>query len=245
MFESSITPDGSNNAPQIRGPLAGITIIMRRSASEELHRLFEGTVVEVFQNELGIIQPGLVEYITDILDRNVSAEQLYRLGDRRLGDCRLGDQAALTKDNRTYSLPNQLGLMLRCCNELELDIAPSRQLLADMYSSVGDYVLFFSGIYPAAHIEPVLNLYATHIPREVSTISELGESAYRRAVEILEQKSLYELPSLSEQKDQTRINAVGYLSDNFKTCVNGMRSARDHLFHLIGERMHRGILLGS
>jgi len=235
MLESGATPEGSHLNSDSHRSLARVTITMRRSASEELHRLFEGTVAEAFQNERGIIQPGLIDYITDILDRNVSAERLSQLR----GEGKVAQQDFMR------SIPNQLGLMLRCCNELEMQAVPSRGLLADLYTGVGDYVLFYSGVFPESQIGRALDLYATQIPDRISSVAELGESAYRRATVLFEEKQLYQISSQDEEKEQGRVRAVEFLSDNFKVCVEGLRSVRDHLFHLIGERMHRWLILGS
>jgi hypothetical protein len=92
-----------------------------------LHRLFRGLTESTFMQELGIGDPGLVGYVANLLARFVPSQEVWRLRDaqgRRIGEvaAMIAEAESSTDDNRRR----------------------------ECYQHVGDYTLFWTGVYPEA-----------------------------------------------------------------------------------------------
>jgi hypothetical protein len=136
---------------------------MTRSIPENhpLNRLFRGLTEHTFHAELGIGDPRLVGYVSDLLVRFVPAEAAYGLRDsegRRLTD---------------------VFAMLAAAGQAEGD-ARRRECLRH----VGDFTLFHSGVFPeAAQASGALMEYQQHGKRSyylASTYAEDEESSLLR-----------------------------------------------------------------
>src|SRR6185437_11147186 len=102
---------------------------MTRSISEShpLHCLFRGLTESTFMAELGIGDPGLVGYVADLLARFVPSENLCKVRDaqgRRL---------------------TQVAAMIA-----EAESSPDDDRRRECHRHVGDYTLFWTGVYPEA-----------------------------------------------------------------------------------------------
>ncbi len=92
-----------------------------------LHRLFRGLTEHTFLAELGIGDPRLVGYVSDLLVRFVPTEGVWRVRDR---------------DGRILT---EVVAMLA-----EADASADDQRRRDCYRHVGDFTLFWTGVFPEA-----------------------------------------------------------------------------------------------
>jgi hypothetical protein len=91
-----------------------------------LRRLFTGLVEQTFQSDLGIADTSLTDYLAELLCRFVRFDVLYRVRDT--GGRRLEDVAEMIVEAEH----RQSG--------------PRREI----YRHIGDFTLFWSGVYPEA-----------------------------------------------------------------------------------------------
>jgi len=96
-------------------------------ASHALHRLFRGLTESTFMAELGIGDPGLVGYVANLLARFVPSQDVWRLRDAQGG--RITEVAAMMA---------------------EAEAAPDDDRRRECYRHVGDFTLFWTGVYPEA-----------------------------------------------------------------------------------------------
>jgi hypothetical protein len=95
--------------------------------SHPLHRLFRGLTEHTFLTELGIGDPKLVGYVAGLLAGFVPAKNLWRLRDAR--GRRLTEVAAMLAEAET---------------------ADDDDRRRDCHRHVGDFTLFWTGVYPEA-----------------------------------------------------------------------------------------------
>jgi hypothetical protein len=95
--------------------------------SHPLHRLFRGLTEFTFMSELGIGDPPLVGYVANLLARFVPSTALWRIRDK-------------------YGQPLfQVTQMVA-----EAETAADLQRRGECHRHVGDYTLFWTGVYPEA-----------------------------------------------------------------------------------------------
>jgi len=94
--------------------------------SDPLRKLFAATTENTFHAELGIADPALIDYIVDLLVRFVRLDALFRVRDP--SGLRLEDVADMIFEAE--------------CRQAR----PQREV----YRHIGDFTLFWSGIYPEA-----------------------------------------------------------------------------------------------
>jgi len=95
--------------------------------SHPLHRLFQGLTESTFMAELGIGDPGLVGYVADLLARFVPSQDVWRVRDGQ--GRRVTEVAAMMA---------------------EAEAAPDDDRRLACYRHVGDFTLFWTGVYPEA-----------------------------------------------------------------------------------------------
>jgi len=99
---------------------------MKAEPSELLHRFFAGLSEHTFQAQLGIADPPLIDYVTDLLVRFVRSDAVYRI--RSLNGKPLA----------------QVAIMM---SEAENRIGDAKR---DVHRHIGDFTLFWVGVYPEA-----------------------------------------------------------------------------------------------
>ena len=95
--------------------------------SHPLHRLFRGLTEQTFLTELGIGDPSLVGYVSDLLARFVPEAGIWRLRDRQ--GRRVDGVAAMVA---------------------EAESADEAERRRECHRHVGDFTLFWTGVYPEA-----------------------------------------------------------------------------------------------
>src|SRR4051794_40050776 len=97
------------------------------SESHPLHRLFRGMAESTFLSELGIGDPRLVGYVADLLARFVPSQTIWRIHDAH--GRRLTEVTAMVA---------------------EAESASDSERRRECHRHVGDYTLFWTGVYPEA-----------------------------------------------------------------------------------------------
>ena len=97
------------------------------SQSHPLHRLFRGLTESTFMDELGIGDPGLVGYVADLLARFVPSQALGKV-----------------RDASGRSLTEVAGMVA------EAESSRDDDRRRECHRHVGDYTLFWTGVYPEA-----------------------------------------------------------------------------------------------
>jgi hypothetical protein len=95
--------------------------------SHPLHRLFRGLAESTFMAELGIGDPHLVGYVADLLARFVPSPNLWKVHDAQ-------------------------GRRLTMVAEMvaEAESSPDAERRRECHRHVGDFTLFWTGVYPEA-----------------------------------------------------------------------------------------------
>ena len=153
--------------------------------SHPLNQLFQGLAEHTFTARLGIADPELVGYDADLLARLVPSTEVWRLRGR---DGRRLDQVALM------------------VAEAESSNDESRR--RDCHRHVGDYTLFWTGVYPEA-------LNSSQARRSLDSLID-----YQR-----QGKRSYYLASTYEGNSQ-HSGLLRRLSDEFEICAVGLSQVR-------------------
>ena len=95
-------------------------------AHHPLRRLFAGVTEHAFINTVGVADPPLIDYVSELLARFVSMEAVYRL--------RGTDGRPLT----------EVAAMVMEAN----DIPPQGRTCREFHRHIGDYALFWTGLFP-------------------------------------------------------------------------------------------------
>jgi hypothetical protein len=152
-----------------------------------LRRFFAGIAESTFQSQLGVADPPLIDYLTDLLTRFIRSETLYRM--RGLAGKPLREVAEM---------------MI----EAQARVGTARR---EIHRHIGDYTLFWSGVYPEA-------------------LRRLQESSSRDHLVdyLLEGKRSYWIASTIEtdQSEDPRADVLERLSRQFELCAYGLREVR-------------------
>lgn len=154
------------------------------SETHPLHRHFRGITEHTFLTELGIGDPGLVGYVANLLVSFVPSESIWSLRDAE--GRRLREVAAMVA-------------------EAESAQASGRRL--ECHRHVGDFTLFWTGVYPEA-----LNQLQT-------TVSSDHLIDYQR-----QGKRSYYLASVLDEGSQAPV--LRRLSHEFELCAFGLSRVR-------------------
>lgn len=142
------------------------------SGAEALRRLFAAATESTFQTELGVTDPHLIDYLTDLLVRFVRYESLFRV-----------------RDTTGRRLEEVAEMML----EAEQREAHPRR---EIYRHIGDFTLYWSGVYPEAlkrlqHADRMDHLidYCQQGKRSYFIASTFDEDRYRDEAPVLRRLS--------------------------------------------------------
>lgn len=153
---------------------------------DSLRRMFQAYIEQTFQTELGIADPPLTDYLTDMLLRFSSTDLIYRM--RNLRGRRMQEVTEMLTEAR------------------ERQAKPQR----DLYRHIGDFTLFWSGLYP----EALPRLQSPDSPDSLLDYREQGKRSYFLA-------SMYQIDPYREEAPILR-----RLSDEFDLCSVGLRQVR-------------------
>jgi hypothetical protein len=116
-----------------------------------LHRLFRGLTETTFMTELGIGDPRLVGYVAGLLARFVPSESVWRI-----------------RDNQGRRLAEVTAMIA------EAEATSDADRRRDCHRHVGDFTLFWTGVYP----EALPRLQARHSPDHLIDYRAQGKRSY-------------------------------------------------------------------
>jgi hypothetical protein len=119
--------------------------------SHPLHRMFRGLAEHTFLTELGIGDPSLVGYVAGLLAQFVPSEGVWRIRDSQ--GRRLTEVTAMVA---------------------EAESAADDDRRRECHRHVGDYTLFWTGVYP----EALARLRSTHSPDNLIDYQLQGKRSY-------------------------------------------------------------------
>ncbi len=97
------------------------------SAEHPLRRLFAGYTEHTFVNTLGVADPHLIDYLSGLLSRFLHTDTIYRLRN--------------TKGRRLEEVADMV---------VEADTMPPGRTRREVHRHIGDFTLFWTGVYPEA-----------------------------------------------------------------------------------------------
>lgn len=153
---------------------------------DSLKRMFQAYIEQTFQGELGIADPPLTDYLTEMLLRFLHTDLIYRM--RNLRGRRMLEVAEMLSEAR------------------ERQAKPQR----DLYRHIGDYTLFWSGLYPEA---------LTQLQRAETADSLLDYRAQGK-------RSYYLASMYQAEPYQDEAPVLRRLSEEFDLCSVGLRQVR-------------------
>lgn len=160
-------------------------------SSRLLKHMFCGITENTFQSQLGVVDPPLIDYLSELLLRFIRQDALVKV--RNLHGERLND----------------IGAMIV---EAETRIGEARR---DVHRHIGDYALFWAGLYPEALRKKKSNV----TPDPFDDFCAHGKRAYLLA-------SLIET---DEQAEPPPNDLLARLSEQFEMCAYGLREVRREL----------------
>lgn len=160
---------------------------MKASSSSTLHRYFAGMAEYVFQSQLGVADPPIVDYVSELLLRFVRSESLHRV-------------RSLTGQPLT-----EVAEMLI---EANARVGTARR---SVHRHIGDFTLFWAGVYPEALREMQSPSKKDHF---IDYCSQ-GKRAYLIASRIE-----------VEEENEAPAPILERLSQQFELCAYGLREMR-------------------
>jgi hypothetical protein len=152
--------------------------------SHPLHRLFRGMTESTFMSELGIGDPHLVGYVANLLARFVPCQTIWRLRDGQ--GQRLVEVTAMVA---------------------EAEAAADAERRCECHRHVGDFTLFWTGVYPEA----------------LSKLQSAGSPDHLISYQLQGKRSYYLASTLD---DHDRGPVLRRLSDEFELCAFGLSRVR-------------------
>jgi hypothetical protein len=158
------------------------------TADHPLRRLFAGLTEQTFQSTLGMADPELIDYLSLLLSRFTHMSVIYRLRDSQ--GRRLEEVADMVLD--AESLP------------------PEGRTRREVHRHIGDFTLFWTGVYPEAlrRLRSILN------KDHFIDFCEQGKRSYFIASTFEDDPYREEAPILRR------------LSDQFELCAYGLNQVR-------------------
>jgi hypothetical protein len=155
-----------------------------------LHRWFAALVEACFQEKVGLCSPQVLDYLTGLLTEFIHVERLNMVCDGS------GRQAADVAD-------------MLCEAELGCKV-PSVDRRREFHRHIGDYTLFWTGIYP----ENLRRLHRRQSRDELVDYLDQGKRSYAIA------------SRLSTDETRPPASVLQTLSDQFEYCVYGLGLVR-------------------
>jgi hypothetical protein len=151
------------------------------TGSEALKRLFAALTEHAFQVELGVADPRLVDYVSDLLVRFTRTDVIYRV--RNAEGRRLEE-------------------VVEMLVEAEERVARPRR---EIHRHIGDFTLFWLGVYP----EALSRLRAADRADSLLDYREQGKLSYRIASEFDSEPYEEEAPVLRRLSDEFELCTAG------------------------------------
>jgi hypothetical protein len=145
-----------------------------------LHRYFAGLAENTFQVQLGVVDPPLIDYLSDMLIRFLRNDSVFKVRDLA---------------GRPLSVVSEMFA------EAENRVGEARR---EVHRHIGDFTLFWTGVYP----EALGRLRVATAEERADNLSELGKRAYFIASTIETDEE--EAPSELLQRISRRFDLCAY-----------------------------------
>lgn len=156
------------------------------TGENELRRLFTALTEHTFQVEFGVADPPLTDYLVELLLRFVKTDEIYRFRD--------------TRGRRLEEVAEMLA------EAVERESHPQREL----YRHIGDFTLFWSGVYP----EALKRLQSQDCRDHLLDYCQQGKRSYHIA------------STFDEEPFQEEAAVLERLSADFELCSFGLNRVR-------------------
>ena len=170
-----------------------------------LRQFFRGLVENVFTEDLGMCSPALSDYLSDLLTEFIHVDRLRLIRDA---------------DGKPL---DEIAEMLALIVEIDDETATSACRKGMIYRHIGDYSLFWTGVYP----ESLCHRRVTHTKDRLLDYTRQGKRSYALASGLTREDSVPP-PALLRQ-----------LSDNFESCAHGLELVREEWEHSSPDSFHR------
>ena len=164
-----------------------------------LRRMFAGLAEHAFFSHLGVADPPLIDYLSALLTRFIHNDDVYRLR----------------------------GTAGRPLTELT-DMVIEAEKRRDYYRHIGDFALFWTGVYP----EAVERTRSRACKDALVSYTAQGKRGYLMTSRMEE-----------EQHHDAEAELYRRLSEQFEVCAVGLRKVRDELSELKAAPPGGGIIL--
>jgi hypothetical protein len=148
---------------------------------DALKRLFSGIAEQTFATELGIADPPLIDYLSDMLLRFIRCDAIFKLRD--VVGRRLEDVAEMLWEGE-----QRQGNAKR-----------------EVFRHIGDFTLFWTGVYP----EALRNLQGAAARDSLLDYTEQGKRSYRIAGEFDTDPYAEQAPVLLRLADEFELCSIG------------------------------------
>jgi hypothetical protein len=155
-------------------------------SAAELERFFTGLSEYVFHSQLGVVDTQLVDYVSDLLVRFSRTDTMHRV--------RLLDGRRATE-------------VVAMIAEAEKRLGEARR---EVHRHIGDYTLFWTGVYP----EALREMQSKDTADQFISYCAQGKRAYQIASDI------------SCESRQVSSDLLKRLSNQFEMCAYGLREIR-------------------
>ncbi|HXE72742.1 MAG TPA: hypothetical protein VNO81_08775 [Candidatus Nitrosotenuis sp.] len=169
-------------------------------AGHPLRRLFTSLLDKAFLQNIGVYAPAVVSYLADLLADFTHIDAVYRI--RSLQGRRLHEVAEMLLEAQ-IPFPN-----------------PYVDREREIYKHVGDYTLFWTGVYP----ESLALLRHPHKKDYMIDYVEQGKASYAR------------VSSMDERQDRDTAPLFRQLSREFEVCAQALYAVRREWEHLAAEQ---------
>ena len=163
-------------------------------SSHPLRRWMTGLVENTFHAEVGLCEPAVLDYIAELLTEFIHVERINLVGD---GSHRSVEDLA------------------ELLSQAEARISMSDDRRRELYRHIGDYTLFWTGVYP----ENLKRMHRRHSKDDLLDYFEQGKRSYAIASQLSDGATVP--PAL----------VLRSLSDQFEDCVYGLGLVRRNWEH--------------
>ena len=153
-----------------------------------LRRLFAGLTEQTFMNVLGVADPALTDYLSELLSRFIHFDAVYRL--RNASGRRLEEVADMVIE--AQGLP------------------PEGRTRREVHRHIGDFTLFWTGVYP----EALRRLRSALSKDHFIDYTQQGKRSY------------YIASTFEEDPYREEARVLRRLSEEFELCAYGLNQVR-------------------
>lgn len=167
-----------------------------------IRRMFAGLTEHAFLRSIGIADPPLVDYLSSLLSRFLHTDTVFQL-----------------RDQSGHRLTELTTMVIEASK-----LPPEGRTAREYHRHIGDYALFWSGLFP----ESVQRFQQTLCKDHIVNFTTLGKRSYRIAATFDDEEFADVSPVLHR------------LSEQFELCAYGLREVRREWEELANQPLPPG-----